>query len=355
MSDRTEQPTLKKLREARKRGEVPRSREVGTAVVLLAVAATLNATSGTVIDALQSSWRVCLNAAAGDLSASPTAVLEAGLYFGADMLAPVLVVALIAGGLAAFLQVGPLLSAHAVTPKLERIDPVRGARNLFSQRQLLELLKSIVKVLLIGTIAWVTLRNGIGGAVGLAARDAHAALSGTGSLVLTLLTRVGAAMGAVAVLDLFYQRWRYGRDQMMTKEEVKREHRESEGDPHTKQQRERQHREIVAHGVLEEVRSADVLIVNPTHLAVALRYDEEGGAEAPEVVARGQDDLARRMIEAAQQAGVPVMRDVPLARALFELEVGDEIPEVLYEAVAVVLRAAWDESGVEQGPEPESP
>lgn len=132
----------------------------------------------------------------------------------------------------------------------------------------------------------------------------------------------------------------------MTTEEVKREHREAEGEPQAKRERQRVHREIVEHGILEEVRRADVLVVNPTHVAVALRYEEEEGEgedAAPEILAKGQDHLAKRMIEAAREAGVPVMRDVPLARSLFELEVGVEIPETLYEAAAAVLSAAWRE------------
>jgi flagellar biosynthesis protein FlhB len=195
----------------------------------------------------------------------------------------------------------------------------------------------------------MTLRDGARGVAGLTARDAHAALTGTGSLVATLMIRVGSAMAGIAVLDVIYQRWRYRRDQRMTKEEVKREHKEAEGDPHQKRERERLHREILAHDTLEAVRRADVLVVNPTHLAVALRYDEEGELDAPEIVAKGGEELAARMIRAAEEANVPVMRDVPLARALFELEVGDEIPEPLYEAVAILLHAAWAERRAGEG------
>jgi flagellar biosynthetic protein FlhB len=341
--EKTEQPTAKKLREARKRGEVPKSRELGTAAVVLGVAGALAATGGAVLEALVSLWELALAAVSGDVVAAPSGVLVAGAAIGLDALIPVLVVVLIAGTLASFLQVGPLLTLTPVAPKLERLDPVRGFKNLFSQRQLVELLKSIAKLAIIGFVAYITLRDSLRGVIGLASHDAQAALHGTGSLVTTLLFRVGGAMVAIAIVDVFYQRWRYQQDQKMTKHEVKREHKEAEGDPHAKHARERMHREIVAHGVLEEVRRADVLVVNPTHLAVALRYDEEEGMDAPEVVAKGQEDLARRMIDAARQAGVPIMQDMPLARSLYDLEIGEEIPEALYEAVAAVLRAAWAE------------
>ena len=195
----------------------------------------------------------------------------------------------------------------------------------------------------VAVTVWVVLRAELRGVAGLPARDAASTLGALGLLLGALVLRVGAVVTGLGVLDLLYQRWRFAKDQRMTKEEVKREHKEAEGDPQDKQNRKRAHREIVEHGVLEQVRRADVLIVNPTHLAVALLYDEEAGAEAPEVLARGGDHLARRMIAAAEEAGVPVLQDVPLARALFELEVGELIPEGLYDAVAAVLRAAYGE------------
>ncbi len=341
--EKTEEPTPKKLREARKRGEVPKSRELGTAAIVLAVAGVLLATGEAILEGLVGVWDLSLSAISGEVAASPTSVLEAGAALGVRAIAPVLAVVTLAGGLASFLQVGPLLSLEPVTPKLQRLDLVKGFGNLFSQRQLVELLKSIAKLLVIGFVAYLTLRDALRGVVGLAAQDAEAALAGAGALVTTMLLRAGGAMAAIAILDVFYQRWRYRQDQKMTKEEVKREHKDAEGDPHAKQARERMHREIIAHATLEEVRRADVLVVNPTHVAVALRYDEEDGMDAPEVVAKGQEDLARRMIDAAREAGVPIMRDIPLARSLYELEVGEEIPELLYEAVAAVLRAAWAE------------
>ncbi len=131
---------------------------------------------------------------------------------------------------------------------------------------------------------------------------------------------------------------------MMSKAEVKREHKESEGDPQQKAARERAHHELLASATIANVRKASVVVVNPTHLACALRYDEEDGDEAPVLVASGQGELAAKIVEAARQYGIPVLQDIPLARALIELEVGAAIPEALYEAVAEILRAAWDES-----------
>ncbi len=340
--EKTEEATPKRLREARKKGEVPKSRDLATAAVVLAVVGAGIATGPQALLDLGEVFRLAFRVAEGDLPAS-RGLLEAGFSLGVRAVMPLILAALLAGTLATFLQVGPLVTFAPIAPKLERLNPIRGAKNLFTQRQLVELLKTLLKMVVVGMVAWSVLRDSLRGIVALAGHDALFTLEAAGHLVATLMLRVGGAVLAIAVLDVFYQRWRHRRDQRMSKDEVKREYKEAEGDPHAKQERERLHREIIEHDTVEQVRSADVLVVNPTHLAVALRY-EEGVTDAPEVVARGSEYLARRMIRAAEESGVPVMRDVPLARALFELEVGEAIPESLYEAVAAVLKAAWAEA-----------
>ena len=347
--EKTEQPTEKKLRDARKKGQVAKSRELGTAAVVLAAAGALSFSGTPLLEALRASFALVLRSIEGGLVASPGAVLETVLGLGLRAVAPVLVAALVAGTLASFLQVGPMLALDAVAPQLSRVDPISGAKNLFSKKQLIELLKSLLKLSLIGWVAYSSLRDGLRGTLALTGADAEAALSGAGALLSALLFRAGGALAVVAVLDVLYQRWRFLEEQKMSKDEVKREHKESDGDPHTKGERERLRRELLEHGVLERVRRADVLVVNPTHLAIALKYDEAAEQEAPELLAKGMDELAQRMIRAAEEAGVPVLRDVPLAHALFGLEEGDEIPEALYEAVAAVLHAAWKEREASEG------
>lgn len=342
--EKTEQPTQRKLDKAREKGEVAKSRELATAAVLLGSVAAIAASAEFIQSKLFATFQLALDAVGGVSNTMLTGVLVDGALLGALALAPLLLVAAVAGGLATYLQVGPVFSFKKMQPQLERLDPAKGFKNLFTRRQFVELLKTLTKIGIIGYVAWVTLRDHVRGVAGLpAVSNLDTVLGASGSLTTLLFLRVGAAIAAIALLDFFYQRWQFRQDQRMTKDEVKREHRETEGDPHQKQARARVHREILEHATLEEVRRADVLVVNPTHYAVALRYDEEEEQEAPEVIAKGQDHLARRMIDAAQQAGVPIMRDVPLAQSLFELEVGTEIPEELYEAVAAILHAAWQE------------
>jgi flagellar biosynthetic protein FlhB len=341
--ERTEEPTPKRLRDARRQGNVWKSRELGGALTLLTAGGVLGATADSLLEAHLATFRLALAAAGGRVAVSPAAILEASVSLAASAIAPLLVGVVVVGTLASFVQVGPLVAFEAIAWKPERLNPIQALKGLFSQKRLVELLKSVLIVAIVVGVAWTTLEDGLRGTMALAGRDALSTLRAIGALVRTLLLRVGGAMLAVAVLDVLYQRWRWLRDLRMTKEEVKREHKESEGDPHLKGERERLRREIAAHGVLENVRKADVLVVNPTHLAVALRFDEDSEQNAPEVVAKGMDELAQRMIAAAREAGVPVMHDVALAQGLSELEVGEEIPEALYEAVAAVLRAAWAE------------
>lgn len=341
--DRTEEASAKKLRDARKKGQAPKSKELGSALVVLASAGIFGAIAPTLAATGQALFRLSLDAAAGDLASSPVDVLGASVSLATGALAPLLGALVVVAVLSSVVQTGPMFATEAISWNLERLDPVQGTKNLFTQKQLVELIKTLAKLIIVGWVAWGVLEDGLRGVMSLSGRDAFAALAASGTLIRALLLRVGGAMLAIAVLDVLYQRYAFAKEQRMTKEEVKREHKDAEGDPHAKAERDRVRQEIGRHDTIESVRSADVLVVNPTHLAVALRFDEDGDTNAPEVMAKGQDDLARRMIEVAREAGVPIMRDVPLARGLFDLEVGDEIPEDLYEAVAAVLHAAWSE------------
>ncbi|MBC7173548.1 MAG: EscU/YscU/HrcU family type III secretion system export apparatus switch protein, partial [Polyangiaceae bacterium] len=243
----------------------------------------------------------------------------------------------------AYLQVGALFAPGRIAPRLDHLDPTKGFRRIFSKASVVELAKSFVVLAILVHIAWGALADGTTGIARAAALGPASLLEAAGALVLRVMLRTGVALLAIGIVDFFYQRYRHVQDQRMTKDEVKREHREADGDPQSKQQRARMHQEIVEHAAVEEVRLADVLVVNPTHYAVALSFDREGEQDAPEVRAKGVDHLARRMIEAARESGVPVLRDIPLAHALYALEVGEQIPEALYEATAAVLQAAWDE------------
>lgn len=343
MSEKTEEPTPKRLEDARKRGDVPKSRELTAALGLLFAALGLSALGGDLLARAERVVRTSLTLAAEPDRVTPGGFLAASLVEVTPPLAVWLFGLCFVGTVVAYLQVGPVLAFGKVAPKLERLDPVKGASGLFQKAQLVEVLRSLVLLVVIGWVVVSRIRAHAPELARLTAGDARAALGLGGTIALDVALRVSAAWLFVAVLDVFYQRAKHVHDLRMTKDEVKREHKESEGDPHTKGERQRLHREILEHQTIESVRTADVLVVNPTHVAVALRFDVASEQEAPEVVAKGLDALALRMIAAAHESGVPVMRDVPLARALHGLDVGEQIPEGLYEAVAVVLEAAFAE------------
>lgn len=341
--DRTEEPTPKRLRDARERGQVPKSRELGTALLLLASGATLGSVGPAWVAALRTLYEPALAAARGELAISPAVWLGVAAARGAEEVAPVLAVLVVVAFLASFVQTGPIVATKAIGFDASRLDPIAGAKRMVGPDAWIELLRSVLKVGIVTWVVWGVLEGAMRGTIALAGRDAGATISALGEVVQTLLFRAGGAMLAVAIADVLYQRWRHLRELRMTKQEVEREHKEAEGDPHAKAERDRVRREIAQHDTAEAVRRASVVVVNPTHLAVALRFDEESEQAAPEVVAKGMDEQAARIRRLAEQAGVPIVRDVPLARGLFELELGEEIPERLYEAVAAVLHAAASE------------
>lgn len=341
MSDKTEDPTPRRLRKAREEGDSPVSAALVQGLGFVAAVAIAPAAVGA--------------AAARVAELVPRAIREPGaplssvelarevVLLCAPLLAAVALVSLVTG----FVQTGGMVSWKKLSPELGKLDPVKGLGSLVSGTRLLSLARSLIGAAL---VAWLAVRllktfaPDVANTVG----DAQAGMVAAGALA-RRLGWIAALIGlALAALDVLVVRRSWLKRHRMSKDEVRREHKESEGDPELKAARQRAHQQMLASATIAAVREATVLVVNPTHLATALSYREEED-EAPRVVAKGEGDLARQMIEAAHQYGVPVVRDVPLARALSELEPGDEIPEALYEAVAEILRSAWEETGGAQG------
>lgn len=328
---RTEQPTPRRLREARRRGEVARSAELTGAAALLAGLAGLAAAGPGTAAELARLLRAALAAAPAGTQ-DPAAALRDGAGAVLRLVAAPGLAALAGGALAGALQAGMGFFPEALRPRLERIDPIRGLRRLLSPSRLLQAALGVAKAaaLLAVLAAWLRQSAGLArlarGGPGSALRAAPALLG--------LGLSLAAAFAAFGALDWALARRRHRRALMMTRDEVRREQKEDEGDPAHRAERRRRHRALLEAG---PVSRATVVVVNPTHLAVALQH-ERGGEEAPRVVAKGAGRSAARIRSAARRAGVPIVRDVPLARALHRLaEVGDEIPEELYEAAATVL------------------
>ena len=234
------------------------------------------------------------------------------------------------------------MSIGRLSPKLEKLNLFEGVKNLVSTQRLTAVLRALVSGSVVAWLAYRGVRSHLADIAHVTGRLQYVGVvaSEIARKVAIDAAIVGVALGA---LDMLVVRRAWRKRLMMSKDEVKREYKESEGDPQTKAARERAHQEMMASATVGNVKNATVVVVNPTHLATALKYDEKAGDEAPVVVAMGEGELAQRIISAARDYGVPVLRDVPLARALAELQIGDAIPEALYEAVAEILRAAWAE------------
>ena len=257
------------------------------------------------------------------------------------LVAPVLLVAALASAVTFIVQTGGGIATKKLSPQLNRMNPFEGVKQLVTAARLF----AVGRALVAGSIvAWVALRLLRAHALDLArsSGDLPRAADVAGALALTLAKDAALVGLALGVLDLVVVRRGWMKRLRMTKEEVKREHKDSEGDPHVKAARERAHHEMMASATIASVRTASVVVVNPTHLACALRY-VGGEDDAPVIVASGEGELSARIMRAAHEYGVPIVRNVPLARALRELEIGDQIPEVMYEAVAEILREVWEQ------------
>jgi flagellar biosynthesis protein FlhB len=332
LSDKTEEATPRKIAKAREKGDVAvsiaTSQGLGFLVAVLVVPGVVAATAA-------HSTALLRAALAGNSWSAESLVKEVVL-----LVLPLLLAVAVTSALATVVQTGALFAPSRVSPDWTKLDPIDGLRSLVSPQRLWNVARALVAALAVGFLAFHALtRHAADLAHGIANAGAASAVAG---IAARRIARDAAVVGlAVAIIDLVVTRRTFRNKLRMTKAEVKREHRESEGDPQLKAARHRAHHEMLAAATINAVRDATVVIVNPEHLATALRY-VDGEDEAPKVVASGDGDLARRIQEAARAYGIPVIRDVPVARALRDLEVGDTIPEALYEAVAEILREIYE-------------
>jgi flagellar biosynthetic protein FlhB len=346
-ADRTERATPKRRQEARKKGQIARSAEVNTAVVLLATVGALAVFGPRMLTNLEHVVRDGLvtagdpdNAARGSVSS----VLRDAFVSLARAVAPIAAVAMGAGLLASILQVRPQLTPSALKPSFKKLNPLTGVKRVFGVNALVECGKAIAKTLVVGAVTffavWPQLQS-LGALVGLSPD----ALPGfTGGMVMHIATRAVLALLVLAAIDFAWQRYRHEKSLRMSKQEVKQEARQSDVAPEIRSQIRRRQLEAARRRMMADVPTADVVVTNPTHFAVALRYD--GTRPAPEVVARGADLVAAAIREVAREHGVPVLSNPPLARALYhDVELGQVIPDRFFAAVAEVLAFVYRTSG----------
>lgn len=334
MSDKTEEPTARKLQKAREKGDVGASpfasQALGFFVAVMLAPGAILATSGRVGDWL----RGAIAGEIGPLSSEDLALQTLTLVL------PFLLVVAATSALATLIQTGALFAPARLAPDLGKLNPVQGLAGLFSKQRLWAVLRSLLTAVAVAWLASRALERHTGDLALSLGHPGKAAFV-AGALVKRLAMEAAILGLAVALLDVLVSRRAWLSKLRMTKAEVQREHRESEGDPQMKGMREQARMEMLTAATLQAVKEATVVIVNPQHLATALRYREDED-EAPTIVANGEGDLAKKIQEAARAYGIPIVRDVPVARALRELQPGDEIPEALYEVVAEILREVWE-------------
>lgn len=337
--ERTEAPSPQRLEKAREEGQVPQSRELATFVVLM--------TSGSALWMMASGLgKTMSQIVRGGLQFDPAVARDSNYVMtqmsdqvldAALALAPFLALVVIAVLASPLLLRGWLFSTKAFMPDFKRLNPLSGIKRMFSSQGLVELVKSLAKVGLLGVVAVWLIWSNLDAIFSLSMEEPTGAIQHMGDLIGKIFLLASGAMIFIVVLDLPYQLWSYFNKLKMSKEELRQEAKESEGDPHVKARIRAQQREMARRRMMAEIPTADVVVTNPTHFAVALKYTE-GKMGAPRVVAKGADAVAAKIRELAAEHKIPLLEAPPLARALFRhTELGDEIPATLYAAVAEVL------------------
>lgn len=358
--NRTEQATARRKEEARRKGQVALSREVPAAATLLAGAAILAVGAPSATEKMIQLMRDWLNLAAGSAHSAlvgPEVVRGVLHRMGMDVLGlvlPLLGGVMVAGSASYVAQTGMLWRADALKWDAERLNPIAGLGRMLSGKALVELAKSVLKIAVIATAGYLAVRHDLARLPELAAQDPAALLPAAGSLALKMTLWIAVTVAGLAAADYAYQRYQWARSLMMTREEVKQELRETEGDPIIRARVRALQRALAKKRMMADVPKADVVITNPTHIAVALKYDH-GVMPAPVVVAKGMGFIAERIKAVAREHGIMTVEQPFLARSLYKMvEIGREIPVELYRAVAEVLAMVYRARGlsVTQGSRP---
>ena len=347
--EKTEPATPKKRQDARKKGQVAQSKEISSAMILMVslgffyfAGSWMFLNLSEIITGTYANLNSLRFANVGDASALALKLASKLM----SILLPFLVPLLVAGCVANIFQVGFKITTEAMTPKFSKLNPISGMKRFVSLRSLVELAKSIVKILFIGSIAYFLVKSDMQAFPALSQQEVGQILVFIARVSLKICFFVCLAIIILAVLDFLYQRWQHEEDLKMTKQEVRDERKQTYGDPKVKARIRSVQMEMAKRRMMEAVPEADVVITNPTQLAIALKFDAEEMI-APRVLAKGAGYVAQRIREIADENQIPIVEEKPLAQALFKMvEIGDYIPAELYRAVAEVLAYVYRLKGM---------
>ena len=344
--EKTEQPTPRKREDARKKGQVARSQELNSIFIIFMGLLALIIFSGQIYSSLASVF--FYNVSKISIELNSTSIYNLLLANGSaivKILAPIMILLGVTGLVVNLAQVGLAFSPESIKPQFNKFNIAKGLKRLFSTRTLFSLVRDVTKVIIIGYITYATFRGEMNNYIPLADQGIGQIFIFAAHVAIKILLRASAALFVLAILDYAYQRYDFEKNLKMTKQEIKDELKKYEGDPLIKMRIRRVQREMARARMLHEVRKADVVVTNPTHIAVALKYDADT-MSAPTLVAKGERLMAEKIKEIAEMAGIPIVENKPLARALFEaVEIGMTVPAKLYRAVAEVLAYVYKLKG----------
>jgi len=337
--EKTEQATPKKREEAKKKGQVAKSRDAASVAVLLACLVFFWFGASGMIEKTMSlaRWLFTQSSRFTVNSNNIQGLMVGMVYKVFAILSPLLLTAFSMALLANYLQIGFVLSAESVQPKLSKIDPIKGFQKLFSIRSLVELAKNIFKISIVGFVVYLTIKGEIENILPLMDQSVWGILIYIGEVAFKIILRVCLVLIILAVFDYIYQKWEFEKNLKMSKQDIKDETKQTEGNPLIKARVKRLQKDAARKRMMAGIPEADVVITNPTHLAVALRYDQTS-VSAPKVIAKGAGFIAENIKDIARKNNIPIVNNKPLARVLYKtVDVDEMIPANLYKAVAEVL------------------
>jgi flagellar biosynthesis protein FlhB len=343
--ERNEEATSRRRDDAREKGQVARSTEIVSVGILVACLIYFYfGASGTLRNIMQLMTSGFLTAGQVNLTQdSFNSLFRDYIFKGFIILFPIMLTVVVAAILGNVLQIGFMFSAESVTPKFEKIDPIKGLKRLFSVRSIVELIKSIFKICVISMVVYFVVKGELDNMIPLMEQSVWEIMTYLGGVCFKIILTTTIVLVVLAILDYIYQRWEYEKSLRMSKQEIKDEYKNTEGDPLIKSRIRRLQREIAQKRMMSAVPKADVIITNPTHLAVAIQYDPEN-MMAPKVVAKGANIIAEKIREIARENDIPIVEDKPLAQVLYKMvDIDHSIPEDLYRAVAEVLAFVYEQ------------
>ena len=337
--EKTEEATPRKKDESRKKGQIPKSKDLPQVTTLLVGMIIINIMIKVSYRQLAVSWQKSFSGIfVSEFNielVKELMITNFFIYF--SIIAPILMAILVAGLFANYIQVGFLFTLEPLKPTFDKINILKGIKSMFSLKKLVELFKTVIKLIIIGYYAYRVIKNSYNEILILPAIGFAGSFIFIFKIAYDLVVKISMALFAIAVFDYFYQKWEYNKSLKMSKQEIKEEYKQTEGDPQIKGRMRQMQRELLKKKMIQDVPESTVIITNPTHLSIAIKYEK--GMDAPKILAKGADNIAFKIREIAKEHNIPMVENKPLARALYKsVEPGEFVPEEFYKAIAEVLK-----------------